>query len=82
MPKKIKAPSAQLKLTWYPSKLRVQRGALYWYVRAQQTSALGNTWIVIAEVATEGQALEIAELLTLHQAFSTDGTNFHKDYPL
>lgn len=76
MPKKIRSPNATVTLTFDPSYLRIQHSLDRWVVRARQTSALGNAWIVIASVTTEREALLIADCLAEPGRFATDGTNF------
>ena len=60
-------------LTFRPTKIRVQHDCNHWFVRAQQTSALGTTWITIARRATHAEALNLASLMTERRTLATDG---------
>jgi hypothetical protein len=74
MPKKIAQPIATLTLRFDPVALRIQSAATGWVVRARQSSILGFTWIVIAHVDNEREALAIADDLAHVGHFETNGT--------
>lgn len=80
MPKKIKRPNATLTLRWEPTALRIQHTAEGWFIRARQTTPLGNTWIVIACVDDEREALSIADDLTAFTNFKTNGTKIERTH--
>jgi len=64
MPKHIRPPKCTLVIAFKPTKLMIKHDQQYWYVRAQQTSPLGTSWITISRHITAEQAHRQVEQMT------------------
>lgn len=72
MPKKIPPPNCIVHLAWKPTGLRIDHSGTAWWLRARQSTALGDTWVAIACTDTADQALAIALAMA-------NGKNQHSD---
>lgn len=61
MPKHIRLPKCVLITAFRPTKVMVKHDRDHWYVRAQQTSPLGTSWVTISRHITPEAALREAE---------------------
>jgi hypothetical protein len=52
MPKHIRPPKCTLIAAFKPTKLMIKHDREHWYVRAQQTSPLGTSWLTISRHIT------------------------------
>jgi hypothetical protein len=65
MPKHIPVPKARVTLTFVARKVAIKHHLDHWYVRVQQRSDIGDTWVTFAKCISPEQALRVAE--SIHQ---------------
>ena len=61
MPKHIRPPKCTIIAAFKPTKVMIKHDRDHWYVRAQQTSPLGTSWLTVSRFITAEAALREAE---------------------
>lgn len=67
MPKKLPPPKSVITLHFTPTKLMIKHDAATWYLRARQSTAVGDSWIVIAAATEPDELIAIAKQLSQHE---------------
>lgn len=72
MPKHIPTPKCTIIAAFRPTSVSIKHDRDHWYVRAQQTSPLGTSWLTISRHITAEAALRDAEQMALPILISRD----------